>query len=106
MLAAERGGARNTIAAYGRDLADLSAVLKERKTGILSASSEDLRAYLAFLAGRRLAPASVRRRLSATRQLFRFLNSEGLRRDDPSRAVEGPKGGRALPKTLSIGEVD
>jgi integrase/recombinase XerD len=106
MLAAERGGARNTIAAYGRDLADLSATLKERNTSILNASSEDLRAYLGCLARRRLAPASVRRRLSATRQLFRFLNAEGLRRDDPSHAIEGPKGARVLPKTLSIAEVD
>jgi integrase/recombinase XerD len=106
MLAAERGGARNTIAAYGRDLADLSAALKERKTSILEASSEDLRAYLGCLARRRLAPASVRRRLSATRQLFRFLNAEGIRRDDPSQTIQGPKGGRAMPKTVSIGEVD
>jgi integrase/recombinase XerD len=106
MLAAERGGARNTIAAYRRDLADLSAALKERKTSILNASSEDLRAYLGCLARRRLAPASVRRRLSATRQLFRFLNAEGIRRDDPSQTIQGPKGGRALPKTVSIGEVD
>jgi integrase/recombinase XerD len=48
----------------------------------------------------------VARRLSAVRQLFRFLYAEGHRRDDPAAVIEGPKRGRPLPKVLSIGEVD
>ena len=46
------------------------------------------------------------RRLSAIRQLYRFLYAEGRRADDPSAVIEGPKRGRALPKVLSIAEVD
>jgi integrase/recombinase XerD len=106
MVAAERGGARNTIGAYGRDLADLAAYLKQRKTTILAASSQDLREYLGSLASRSFAPTSVGRRLSAMRQLFRFLNLEGFRSEDPCRAIEGPKRVRALPKVLTIDEVD
>jgi integrase/recombinase XerD len=106
MVAAERGGARNTIAAYARDLADLAAALKQRKTTLVHASSEELQTYLASLARRRFAPASVGRRLSAMRQLFRFLTAEGLRRDDPCHSIEGPKRRRGLPKVLSITEVD
>jgi integrase/recombinase XerD len=106
MVAAERGGARNTIAAYARDLADVAAALKHRKTTLLDASSEDLQAYLAILYRRSFAPASVGRRLSAMRQLFRFLNGEGLRQDDPCHSIEGPKRRRSLPKVLSIAEVD
>jgi len=48
----------------------------------------------------------VARRLSATRQLFRFLYAEGHRSDDPAAVLEGPKRGRALPKVLSIKDVD
>jgi integrase/recombinase XerD len=48
----------------------------------------------------------VARRLSAIRQLYRFLYAEGRRGDDPSAVIEGPKRGRALPKVLSIAEVD
>ena len=46
------------------------------------------------------------RRLSAIRQLYRFLYAEGHRTDDPSAVIEGPKRGRTLPKVLSIAEVD
>ena len=46
------------------------------------------------------------RRLSAIRQLYRFLYAEGRRGDDPSAIIEGPKRGRPLPKVLSIAEVD
>jgi integrase/recombinase XerD len=48
----------------------------------------------------------VARRLSAIRQLYRFLYSEGHRSDDPAAAIEGPKRGRALPKVLSVKQVD
>jgi integrase/recombinase XerD len=106
MVAAERGGANNTLAAYTRDLADFSAALGARKRGIASASTDDLRAYLALLAKRGFAASSVARRLSAIRQLYRFLYAEGRRGDDPSAVIEGPKRGRALPKVLSIAEVD
>jgi integrase/recombinase XerD len=46
------------------------------------------------------------RRLSAIRQLYRFLYAEGRRADDPSAVIEGPKRGRTLPKVLGIAEVD
>ena len=100
MLAAERGGARNTLAAYARDLADLSAYLGESRRSIADASTEDLRGYLSALGRRGFASASVARRLSAMRQLYRFLYAEGKRADDPSAIIEGPKRGRSLPKVL------
>jgi integrase/recombinase XerD len=55
---------------------------------------------------RAFAASSVARRLSAIRQLYRFLYAEGHRGDDPSAVIEGPKRGRTLPKVLSIAEVD
>src|SRR5215467_10732911 len=106
MIAAERGGAKNTLAAYTRDLADFSAALGKAKRGIANASTDDLRGYLATLAKRGFAASSVARRLSAIRQLYRFLYAEGHRGDDPAAVIEGPKRGRMLPKVLSIAEVD
>jgi integrase/recombinase XerD len=106
MLAAERGGARNTLAAYQRDLGDLSAYLAERERGIATASTEDLRGYLGSLGKRGFAASSVARRLSAIRQLYRFLYAEGRRKDDPSAIIEGPRRARTLPKVMSIGDVD
>jgi integrase/recombinase XerD len=106
MVAAERGGAKNTLAAYGRDLADFCAELGKAGRTIANASTDDLRAYLGSLRKRSFAASSVARRLSAIRQLYRFLYAEGRRADDPSAVIEGPKRGRTLPKVLSIAEVD
>lgn len=106
MVAAERGGAVNTIEAYSRDLDDLAGYLATRRRTISSATTTDLRAHLAALADRGLAASSVARRLSAIRQLYRFLLAEGYRDDDPAAIIEGPRRGRPLPKMLSIAEVD
>lgn len=106
MLAAERGAAANTLAAYRRDLADFAADLGKAGVGIAKAQSDDLRAHLGRLGKRGLAASSVARRLSAIRQLYRFLYSEGHRTDDPAAVIEGPKRGRALPKMLSVQQVD
>ena len=106
MLAAERGAGKNTLDAYRRDLADLAAHLRAAAASIADAGTDDLRGYLGALAERGFAAASVARRLSALRQLYRFLYAEGKRGDDPAAVLEGPKRGRTLPKVLSIAEVD
>lgn len=106
MIAAERGAGANTRTAYERDLRDLSAFLKSTGRTVAAAQTSDLRAYLGRLASRGFKSTSVARRLSAIRQFYCFLYAEGRRADDPSAAIEGPKRGRALPKVLSIAEVD
>ncbi len=105
MIAAERGASGNTLDAYARDLADYREFLADRG-GVLKAGAEDVRAYLEDLDARGLKPASAARRLSAVRQLHRFLYAENHRGEDPTVAITGPKRGRPLPKVLSIGEVD
>lgn len=106
MQAAERGAGDNTLAAYRNDLADLSAHLRAAGGGMATATTDDLRGFMASLAERGFAASSLARRLSAVRQLYRFLYAEGKRNDDPAAVLEGPKRGRALPKVLTIAEVD
>jgi integrase/recombinase XerD len=106
MLAAERGASANTLDAYRRDLADFSDDLSEMKRSIAVADTDTLRGHLSRLAKRGLATTTVARRLSAIRQLYRFLYTEGHRGDDPAAVLEGPKRGRSLPKVLSIKQVD
>ncbi len=106
MLAAERGAADNTQQAYGRDLRQLSVFLGRWGGSLETASTADLRAYLAALEGTSLSPRTVARRLSAVRQFYRFLLSDGLRADDPSAPLDSPRQGRSLPKVLSEAEVE
>jgi integrase/recombinase XerD len=106
MLAAERGAGENTLAAYGRDLEDFSDYLKTTGRSIAKASTDNVRAYLGELSRRGLRVTTVARRLSAIRQLYRFLYAENHRADDPAAVLEGPRRERALPKTLTLAEVD
>lgn len=106
MMAGERGAAANTWAAYRRDLEDLAGFLAARDAGLVAAGSDDLRAYIAALARARLSPRTAARRLSALRQFYRFLFSEGVRGDDPTDPLDPPRRGRPLPAILSEVEVD
>ena len=106
MMAGERASARNTLTAYGKDLADAQAFLKGRGVDLSNARPEQIEAYFAALSDRGLSPATAARRRSAVRQFYRFVLGEGWRADDPSRRVDAPKKGRPLPKVLSRAEVD
>jgi len=105
MMSAERGAAKNTIEAYRRDLADYSGFVTGRGHSMLDTDRATLTAYLDRLRHDGLSASSSARRLSAIRQFHRFLCSDNLRSDDPTRIVASPKARRALPKVLSIAEV-
>jgi len=104
MLTAERNAAANTREAYRRDLKDACDALRA-KGDLADASVDALRFYLEGLSRQKLKPATAARRLSALRQYFKFLVTEGLRSDDPTSALDAPKRGRPLPKVLSETEV-
>jgi len=106
MLAAERGAARLTIAAYSNDLTDLADFLGARGQPLENAGSAALHDYLADTRSRRLAPRTLARRLSAMRQFYRFLLAEGVRADDPTAQLVAPRLGRPLPKILAEDEVE
>jgi integrase/recombinase XerD len=106
MLSAEKGAAANTLAAYRNDLADLCAFLTARGRALRSVDEGGLRAYMIALGEQGLALSSRARRLSAIKQFFAFLLAEGVRGDDPSALLEGPRRRAPLPKTLSMAEVD
>jgi integrase/recombinase XerD len=105
MLAAERGAARLTLAAYRNDLIDLSGFLAARGVGLDAADAAALHDYLSAAGTRRLAPRTLARRLSAIRQFYRFLLTDGARGDDPTSDLDTPRLGRPLPKLLSEDEV-
>ena len=101
MLASERGAARNTLLAYGRDLEQAEELIG---TALAAASA----AQLAKLgqAWSALAPATLARKISALRQFFGFLVDEGLRDDDPTHALPRPATRRPLPKILTHAEIE
>lgn len=105
MMAAERGAARNTLAAYARDLADYSEYLGRSGRSLKAAVADDIRGYLAHLEAQGLARSTAARKLSAIRQFHRFLLGDGLAADNPATAIDSPRQGRPLPKLISEEEV-
>ena len=101
MLAAERGAARNTILAYGRDLAQAEKMVGGDLAGASAAQLSKLGQGWASMAASTMA-----RKISALRQFYGFLLDEGLRADDPTHALPRPVTRRPLPKILGHAQVE
>ena len=101
MLSAERGASVHTLDAYRRDLLDYAGSLTKSGRGLQNGTAADIRAYLMSLSELGLKSSTQARRLSALRQLHRYLLDEDVRGDDPTSAIESPKRGRPLPKIVT-----
>ncbi len=105
-LAVERGLARNTIAAYRRDLTTYCAYLE--RTGIMSFEDVSRRVIEDFIADRRdggYSDASVERALAAVKGLHAFLVRDGAVAQNPTAALRLPKKAERLPECLSVEDV-
>ncbi len=106
MLAAERGAAPNTLAAYAADLRVFAAFASRRGAAAATADAAILQAYMANLHSTGRSARTAARRLSALRQFYRFLLRERVRADDPTALLDSPKLPKLLPKCLTEQEVD
>jgi integrase/recombinase XerD len=100
--------APRTVEAYRRDLADFALWLGGAGTPIPpgAATKEQLDGYVAQLRADGLAATTIARRVAALRSFFRHQMLLGARADNPAAELELPRRRRALPKTLSPGEVE
>jgi integrase/recombinase XerD len=106
-LALEAGSSRHTVDNYLRDLRRLATHALDRgATNPEAISSAALRDFVYALKDAGLAPATIRRQISAIRTYYRFLVDEGLAVHDPSERLKSPKQWRALPTVLTVGEVE
>lgn len=115
MMVSEKGAAQNTIAAYDRDLIDIDLYMQSRDTSLDQAKPADFKAYITELSDKvqikgdrqnKTTGRTVSRRISAARQFYKFLISEGIREDDPTSTIEAPKQKRTLPKIMTEDEIN
>jgi len=103
--AIERGLARNTLEAYGRDLARYARFLASRGTDPARATPDLVSVYLARLHREGLSPRSAARALVAVRRLHVWLVSAGIAPANPTEDIPAPRRARTLPGVLSLEEV-
>ena len=106
MLAVERGASSKTVESYQSDLKAFEEFVAKRGEISSETSTEMVRSFMASMGSAGMAPTTMARRLSALRQYFAFLVSEGTRKDDPTASVDSPRRGRPLPKVLSESDVE
>jgi integrase/recombinase XerD len=105
-LATERGLAENSIHAYRRDLEDLDQYLRADGKELITATADDLRAYLRDQSAKGQSTKTVARRLAAIRVFLRFLIIQGFDTTATLAQLERPKPEQSLPKILSKAQVN
>ena len=98
-LSAEKGRSQKTLAAYGSDLHHAQDIIGN----LLTATDNDIQNYLSGLDDK---PSSIARKASSLRSFYKFLMLEKIITKNPTTNLELPKRGRALPKYLSIEEIE
>lgn len=104
-LSLERGLARNTIAAYRRDLERFGELVA--RSGVDDPGAlrrEHVTSFVQSLERQGLAARSRARALVAVRRLLRFAEAEGALEGDPLQGVQGPRLARKLPRVLAPAE--
>src|SRR5205085_1060069 len=90
-LKIEKGLAPLTISAYTTDIGQFAGFLEERNRTLTAARREDVRDFLQELFSSRVDGRSVGRKLSALRQLYRYLLLDELIEHDPTLNIDSPK---------------
>lgn len=99
-LAAERGRSNKTLESYSCDLHHADA---EIPGGLMGATNTTIQNYLSHLPDR---ASSIARKASAIRGFYKFLMLEKIITENPAANLELPKRTRALPKFLSVDEIE
>ncbi len=106
-LRAVKGAAENTLAAYGRDVGQFLDFLSHHHGGqeglsaLLTLGQDELRAFMAHLHARDVAPRSVARKLSAVKGFLAFVADQQGSDATPALSARGPKYRRKLPRPLA-----
>ncbi len=105
-LEVERRAAANTVAAYRRDLGRLVRFARARDASLAALTRSDLEACVRDTMAAGLAPASVARFVAAIRGFYTFERMAGRLDVNPADDLQSPRAFSALPKFLSIEQVD
>lgn len=97
----DQGASANTLIGYEQDLSQFLASFKNKDPDVDSVTLEDIQRYLKGLHIAKLSGASIARKISALRQLFKFCVIEMGLNQNPAETLKTPATAKRLPKFLS-----
>lgn len=99
-----------TIDNYQRDLRIfqdyLSANASTEKSDIVSATSDEVRAFIAYRHRQGLVSTSLQRQLSSLRSFYNYCLKEAILTSNPAADVRAPKGKKILPNVMDVDQVN
>ena len=101
-LSNERRLSQNTVAGYGRDVAELIGLIAD--TSLAELQLHHIRRFVAQLHARGLDGRTLARMLSAWRGFFRYLARDHAYTNNPCVGLRAPKAKKSLPQALSPDE--
>jgi integrase/recombinase XerD len=104
-LRVEKGLRPLSCEAYDGDLKTFAEFIEGRSGVLLTASQEDVAAFLEHLRGHGIDQRSAARKLSCLRGFYKWLLLDGRIHHDPTVNIESPKAWKVLPKSLAEPEV-
>jgi integrase/recombinase XerD len=104
-LRVEKGLRPLTCEAYDSDLKTFAEFIESRHGVLLTATQEDVAAFLENLRGHDIVQRSAARKLSCLRGFYKWLLLDRRIHHDPTVNIESPKAWKVLPKSLAEPEV-
>ncbi|ABF41862.1 tyrosine recombinase XerD subunit [Candidatus Koribacter versatilis Ellin345] len=104
-LRVEKGLSRLSVSAYSKDMQQFAEFLAKRKRSLDAAKRQDVRDFLDSLFSNQLDGRTVARKLSSSRQFYKYLLLDRRIEHDPTLNIESPRQWKVLPKSLSADEV-
>lgn len=104
-LLTERNCTADTAECYIQDIMQFDMFFSDRVESIEEINQSSIMDFIQQLADNGLKPATMSRKLSALRNMYRFLMEENIVKKDPTENMDMPKQGRKLPDVLSREQV-
>ncbi len=111
-LTGERGLSNNTVVAYRNDLEGLAEFASDTESEHSAPidwnlfDEERVAEFVKTLDDRGYSNSTRSRKIASLRSFMRFLREEGITDDLPTRRLKSPRGGKPLPKSLTIDEIE
>lgn len=106
-VAFEKRLSKNTIISYKEDLLKYEEYMKRQSiTDINKVSTNNIEKYLIYLNNNEYTITSIARKLTTIKAFHNYLYQRNITKNNVAEAIDRPKIKKALPKVLTVEQVD